>query len=127
TLSVVPQRNLILCAAALVLLVAAVFAPVRHHEFVDFDDPEFIVSNPHVAAGLTAASVPWAFAHAYDAAGGPVTWLSHMTDVSLFGMTPGPQHLTNVALHALNAVLLLVLLYRLTGEVAPSAFVAALF
>jgi hypothetical protein len=120
-------RNLWRNSLALVLLVFAVFAPVRHHEFVDFDDAEFIVSNPQVAAGLSATSVRWAFSHAYDATGGPLTWLSHMTDVELFGMRPGPQHLTNVALHALNAVLLLVLLYSLTGALAPSTFAAALF
>jgi Flp pilus assembly protein TadD len=114
-------------SATIVLLVAVVFAPVRHHEFVDYDDHEFVVQNPHVAAGLTAASIRWAFENPYPATGGTFTWLSHMLDVELFGMTPGPHHVVNLVLHAANAVLLLVLLWRMTGDVAPSALVAALF
>jgi len=117
-----------IAAAALVVLVVAVFAPVRHHEFVDFDDPTFVVENPHVAGGLTGANVRWAFGRdAYAATGGPLTWLSHQLDVELFGMTPGPHHVVNVILHAVNAVLLLLLLWRMTGLVGPSVFAAALF
>ena len=117
-----------IAAAALVVLVIAVFAPVRHHEFVDFDDPTFVVENPHVAGGLTGANVRWAFGKdAYAATGGPLTWLSHQLDVELFGMTPGPHHVVNVILHAVNAVLLLLLLWRVTGLVGPSVFAAALF
>ncbi len=103
------------------------YAPVRNHEFVAFDDYEFIVDNASVTAGLTADSVRWAFAHAYDAAGGPLTWLSHMLDAELFGMAPGPHHLQSVVLHAVNTVLLLLVLSQMTGSVLRSGFVAALF
>lgn len=112
---------------ALVALVVAVFAPVRHHEFVTFDDYDFIVDNTHVTAGLTSGSVRWSFAHAYDAAGGPLTWLSHMLDVELFGMAPGLHHVQSVLLHAVNTVLLFLVLSQMTGSVWRSAFVAALF
>jgi Flp pilus assembly protein TadD len=112
---------------ALVVLVVATYAPVRHHEFVTFDDNDFIVDNTHVTAGLTPGSVRWSFAHAYDAAGGPLTWISHMVDVELFGMAPGPHHLQSVLLHAMNTVLLLLVLSQMTGSVWRSAFVAALF
>ena len=120
-------RAALVAALALLALTAAVFAPVPTYEFVDFDDPEFVVENPHVAGGLTRNNVAAAFTHAYDAAGGPVTWLSHLLDVELFGMTPGPAHVVNVVLHATNVVLLLILLWRLTGALAPSTFAAALF
>jgi protein O-mannosyl-transferase len=113
--------------AVLVGLTGAVYAPVANHEFVSFDDYEFIVENPHVAAGLTAGSVRWSFAHAYDAAGGPLTWLSHMLDAELFGMAPGLHHLQSVLLHAVNTVLVLVVLWQMTGSIWRSAFVAALF
>ncbi|HVQ42283.1 MAG TPA: tetratricopeptide repeat protein [Vicinamibacterales bacterium] len=112
---------------ALVAIVLAVYDPVRNHEFVTFDDYDFIVDNAQVTAGLTAGSVPWSFAHAYDAAGGPLTWLSHMLDAELFGMAPGPHHLQSVLLHAVNTVLLLLVLSQMTGSVWRSAFVAALF
>lgn len=120
-------RPRLLLSIALVALVAAVFAPVRHFEFVTFDDYAFVVDNPHVTAGLTADSVRWSFAHAYDAAGGPLTWLSHMLDAELFGMVPGAHHLQSVLLHAVNAVLLLLVFSQMTGSVSRSAFVAALF
>jgi tetratricopeptide (TPR) repeat protein len=119
--------RLLFVSIALVVLVGAVYAPVRHHEFVTFDDYDFIVDNAHVAAGLTADSVRWSFAHAYDAAGGPLTWLSHMLDAELFGMAPGRHHLQSVILHALNSVLLLLVLWQMTGSTWRSAFVAALF
>ena len=112
---------------ALVAVVLAVYAPVRNHEFVTFDDYDFIVDNPQVTAGLTAGSVRWSFTHAYDAAGGPLTWLSHMLDAELFGMAPGPHHLQSVLLHAVNTVLLLLVLSQMTGSVWRSGFVAALF
>ena len=120
-------RHRLYLSIALVALVVAVYAPVRNHEFVTFDDYDFIVDNPHVTAGLTADSVRWSFAHAYDAAGGPLTWLSHMLDAELFGMAPGPHHLQSVLLHAVNTVLLLLVLSQMTGSTWRSAFVAALF
>jgi Tfp pilus assembly protein PilF len=126
-MTLAPGPRLAVAALAVLAVTAWVFAPVRHHEFVDFDDPTFIVENPHVAGGLTSDNIRWAFAHAYDATGGPLTWLSHMLDVELFGMTPGPHHVFNVVLHVTNALLLLLLLWRLTRRVAPSALVAALF
>jgi hypothetical protein len=115
--------------AALVLtaLTIFVFEPVRHSEFVNFDDGEFIVENPHVASGLTLRNVAWAFRHPYDATGGTLTWISHMLDVQLFGLDSGRHHLTSLALHVTNSLLLLLALYRMTAAVWRSAFVAALF
>jgi hypothetical protein len=107
-----PRGRSLLAAAAVALLAIVVFAPVRHHDFVSLDDFEFVVDNPHVQQGLSLASVGWAFspANAYVATGGPVTWSSHLLDVRIFGMTPGPAHVVNLALHALNAALLFLLL-----------------
>jgi tetratricopeptide (TPR) repeat protein len=116
-----------LTAVALAVLTLAVYAPVRGHEFVGIDDPDYLTRNPHVAAGLTPSSVVWAFQSTHAANWHPVTWLSHMLDVTLFGMNPGAHHVTNLVLHVANAVLLLVVLWTMTRALAPSAFVAALF
>jgi tetratricopeptide (TPR) repeat protein len=121
--------KLILAMSAVVALTLVVFWPVRHHEFVAYDDPAFVVEHPVVKQGLTAAGVRWTFnpVNGYSAAGGPLAWVSHMLDVEVFGMRPGPHHLESLALHALNAALLLLVFYRATQQLAPSTCVAALF
>ncbi len=110
---------------ALVTLLA--FLPVRHNGFIAFDDASYITENRIVQAGLTWAGVKWAFTTRESSNWHPLTWLSHMLDCELFGMNAGAHHLVNVLFHAANAVLLLLLLYRMTGALWPSAFVAALF
>jgi Flp pilus assembly protein TadD len=111
----------------LVVLAAVVYAPVRGHDFVSFDDPSYVRANPGVAGGLTWRAVGWAFTTGHAGNWHPLTWISHALDVSLFGMDAGLHHLTSVAFHAANTLLLFDLLRRLTGAVGRSAFVAALF
>lgn len=116
-------------ALAFLLVVATlvVYAPVRSHAFLVYDDDTYVTENPVVARGLTPQGVHWAFT-TFDATNWhPLTWLSHMLDVQLFGMAPGPQHLVNVVLHAAAAVLLFLALARATAAPWPSAFVAAVF
>ena len=77
--------------------------------------------------GLTPDGVVWAFSTFYDSNWHPLTWLSHMLDCQLFGLDPGPHHLVNLFWHVANAILLLLLLDRLTGSIWRSGLVAALF
>jgi protein O-mannosyl-transferase len=114
-------------ALAIVIAIAAVFAPTRHFAFVTYDDFDFVVENPHVAAGLTAANVRWAFAQPYIATGGPLTWISHMLDVEMFGMDAGAHHLVNVVLHAIASIALFTVLWSATGAAPLAAIVALLF
>jgi hypothetical protein len=117
----------VLLGVAIVLLVAFVYAPVRGYDFVNFDDGVIVSANPHVTGGLSWSNVRWAFANTYVGSGGPLTWMSHMLDIQLFGLDPGRHHAVNVALHACNAMLLLVVLSRMTGALWRSACVAVLF
>jgi protein O-mannosyl-transferase len=111
----------------LLALTLAVYSQVRSYEFVNYDDPQYVGENVHVRAGLTVDGVAWAL-QSFDAANWfPLTWLSHMTDSQFFGMDSGWHHLTNVWLHALNALLLFAVLRRMTGARWPSALVAFLF
>jgi tetratricopeptide (TPR) repeat protein len=119
-------RSIGVCGA-LIALVLLVFAPVRHHEFLFFDDPLLVTQRPEVLRGLTWENVRWAFTNGWGCNWHPITWLSHMLDVQLFGLDAGGHHLTSVLLHAANAVLLFLVLQLMTGQAAPSAFVAALF
>jgi hypothetical protein len=103
------------------------FSPLRGAAFLNYDDPLYVTANPHVQRGLTADGVAWAFTTSETGTWHPLTWLSHMTVVSLAGLDPAAHHLTNVVLHAANAALLLLVLARATGRLAPSALVAWLF
>ena len=117
-------------AALAVALAAAVFAtywPIRHHGAIPFDDPAYVTENEHVLAGLRWPGVRWAFTTVHAHNWHPLTWLSHMLDVELFGLELGRHHLVSVTLHAAAAALLLVFLSRATGALLPSVAVAALF
>jgi tetratricopeptide (TPR) repeat protein len=121
-----PWRNTLVCVLLCVATLAT-FWPVVRCDFINFDDPIYVVENPAVQAGLTWKAVAWAFTT--DRAGNwhPLAWLSHMLDVQLFGLNPGGHHLTSLLLHAANTLLLFFLLKQITGALWRSAFVAALF
>lgn len=111
----------------LALIALFVFNPVNRHPFVNYDDDRYVTENPHIQQGLTPATIKWAFTSTEHANWHPVTWLSHALDVSLFRMNPAGHHLTSVAIHVANAVLLYLLLVTVTGQMWPSLFVALLF
>jgi Flp pilus assembly protein TadD len=112
---------------ALIAVNIAVYAPVVHHEFVTWDDPQYLLGNPHVSGGLTGSGVRWAWTSGYASNWHPLTWWSHMLDVQMYGMSAGPHHVTSLLLHIVNTLLLFGLLHAMTGRLGPSAFVAALF
>ncbi|HEY5997993.1 MAG TPA: tetratricopeptide repeat protein, partial [bacterium] len=117
-----------LLAAALVALVAACFLPSLGNEFLpDWDDGYYLIDNPIVRGGLTPQGVWRAFTERHGANWIPLTWLSHMADVSAFGLVAWKHRLVNVALHAANAVLVFALLRRATGALWASALTAAIF
>ena len=123
-----PDRRLhILICVLLILTVALVYYQSLGHGFVNYDDPSYVVKNVHVQSGLTLSGLAWAFLSVHEANWHPLVWLSLMADHSLFGLQPYGYHLTSIILHALNTVLLFLLLRRMTGSVWRSAFVAALF
>ncbi len=95
--------------------------------FVTWDDPDYVAGNVHVARGLTWQGARWALTATDVANWHPVTWLSHMLDVQLYGLNAGPQHVTNLLIHILNTLLLFGLLYSMTRALGRSAFVAGLF
>ena len=116
-------------ALLLAAAVLAAFAPSLRNGFIaEYDDDEYILKNPRVRAGLTPAGASWALTSVgYAANWHPLTWLSHMADVELFGLEPRGHHLVSVLIHGANTVLLFLLLSALTGDSRRSAFVAALF
>ena len=123
----------------LILLTLAVYWQVWDFELVNFDDDVYIEKNPVVLAGLTSPGVRWALTANYQATWQPLVWLSLMADSEVvkwndwIGLLDfGKQgarvyHLTNLLMHITNAILLFIVLLRLSGSRWRSAFVAALF
>ncbi|GFO70466.1 O-GlcNAc transferase [Geomonas limicola] len=121
------RLKLVLAPLLLVCLTAAVYAQVAQHRFVSFDDTLYLTANPNLSRGLSAEGIRWAFTSLYGSNWHPVTWLSHLVDVQLFGMAPAGHHLVNVALHIVAVLLLMYFLHRATGAFWRSWLVAALF
>jgi tetratricopeptide (TPR) repeat protein len=116
-----------LAVSLLLLTLALIYGQTAGFGYVDIDDPSYVVNNAPVRAGLTADGVRWAFTTSYAASSFPLTWLSLMLDVSLFGLDPGAQHLVNAALHGANALLVYALALALLGDGLASLLVALLF
>jgi tetratricopeptide (TPR) repeat protein len=103
------------------------FAGVLQNGWVFYDDPRYVYENPHVNQGLRPGNALWFLSHAHGENWHPLTSWSHLLDVQLFGLEPAGPHAVNLALHVLNAVLLVLVLYRLTGGWWRSVAVGALF
>jgi len=112
---------------ALIFSTLAVYCQVRHHEFIDFDDDEYISRNDRVRDGLTRQGFVWAFTATHAFNWHPLTSISHMLDCQFYQLDSGRHHLTNVLFHAANAILLFLVLKRMTRNLWASAFVAAAF
>ena len=113
-----------------------VFGQTLGHEFVNYDDGEYVYENPQITAGLTPRGIQWAFTHVHSGNWHPLTTISHMLDCQFYGVQPWGHHFTNVLLHAAAAIFLFLALRELTGRSAgsawadniwPCAVVAALF
>ena len=114
-------------ALGLVGVAIAVYLPVVHNDFVYYDDPKYVTENAVVLRGLTWPGIRWAFTTGTDANWFPLTWMTHMLDVQLYGAHAGGHHVTNLVLHVISTLLLFGVLYRMTGAMGRSGFVAGLF
>ena len=122
------RRTLAIIATVLAVAVLISYTPSLESGFLNWDDDVYVTGNVDVRQGLSWETVAWAFRSDEAANWHPLTWLSHALDVSIYGLDrPWGHHLTNLLLHALNAVLLLLALHRLTGRLWASAAVAGLF
>ena len=104
-----------------------VFGQTIRFPFINFDDSDYVLKNPHVSRGLTGEGILWAFTQTHAANWHPLTWLSHMVDCQSYGLDAGGHHLSNVLLHTATAILLFLVLRQMTGALWRSAFVAAVF
>jgi tetratricopeptide (TPR) repeat protein len=117
----------VLISALLGLVTLAVFWNVTQCDFVNYDDPEYVTSNPHVLPGLVWTNMIWALQSGYASNWHPLTWWSHMADCELFGLQPAAHHLVSLGFHILNTLTLFLVLRKMTSQLWRSAAVAALF
>ena len=122
-----PGQHKLLLGLLLMVVTLAVYNPVSHNGFVNFDDDRYVTGNPQVRAGIHKSTISWAFTSLDQANWHPLTWLSHALDSQLFHLNPVGHHYTNLLLHATNALLLFVILQWFTGYTARSLMVAFLF
>jgi tetratricopeptide (TPR) repeat protein len=113
--------------AGLVAIVWFVFGQAIRFPFSNFDDPEYVYEVPEINSGLSLHNLKWAFTHWPATNWFPLKNISHMFEFQFYGSNPGLFHLTNIVLHAATAVLLFLVLRKLTGSDWRSAFVAAIF
>ena len=111
----------------LAVITLALYWPVHRHDFINFDDRDYVTENPTVRAGITWQGVQWAFGGSHASNWHPLTWLSHMLDCRLFGLKPGAHHMVSLGFHIANTLLLFLALNQMTRAVWRSALVAALF
>ena len=120
-------RTDLLIAVALAAATLTVYGQVISHQFIGLDDDLYILDNSMVNAGLTLRGIAWAFSTFHAANWHPLTWLSHMIDVQLFGLNAGGHLLVNSLIHVSNTLLVFLFLKRVTGARWRSALIAALF
>ena len=120
-------RIVFLVSLILIVGIIVTYQQVLYFDFVGFDDELYVTKNPHVQSGITAKGFKWALTTFHSANWHPITWLSHMLDCELYGLNPSGHHWTNVQFHIGNTLLLFFILFKMTGALWRSAFVAALF
>jgi len=122
-----PDTLTLILSLVLVAVTLVVFWQVRNHEFISFDDNEYVTQNLRVRSGLTLSGTMWAFVAMHSNNWHPLTWLSHMLDCELFGLNAAGHHLTSLLFHIANTLLLFLVFKRMTEAPWKSSFVAALF
>src|SRR5207245_9462262 len=111
----------------LIAITWAVFGQTFGHQFINYDDPLYVLDNAHVRAGLTWRGILWAFTHVHSQNWHPLTTFSHMLDCQLFGVNPGAHHLVNLFFHSAAALFLFILIQQATGSRGRRSLVDAVF
>ena len=115
-------------SVALIIAVCLIaYGQILSNGFINFDDEVYLTKNLHIKSGINAETVKWAFTAVVSSNWHPLTLISHALDWSLFKDHAGGHHLISLLLHIGSALLLFLFLNKITKNLWPSAFVAALF
>ncbi|HNZ34923.1 MAG: TPR repeat-containing protein YrrB [Deltaproteobacteria bacterium ADurb.BinA179] len=119
--------RLVLLSGLLAVVTIALYWPAQSFDFVNYDDDVFVKDNRHIRDGLSGDGLVWAFTTFHGGNWHPLTWLSHMADVEVYGLDAGGHHRTNALIHTVGALLLFLVLAGMTNSISLSVLVAALF
>lgn len=122
-----PDNTIRLISAGIIFITVLIYFQTGNFEFINFDDPAYVINNIHIQNGLTLKGIKWAFSSTASSNWHPLTWISHMLDYELFKLDPGWHHLSNMILHILSALLLFRIFFYMTGNLIQSAGVSILF
>ncbi|MEO5357694.1 MAG: tetratricopeptide repeat protein [Nitrospirae bacterium YQR-1] len=122
-------KNKALSALLFIIIVTTgLYIQITGFDFVSYDDLRYVKENPNIADGLTGSGIQWALNADYDSNWFPLTWVSHMADVSVFGMSAGGHHFTNLIIHLINICLLFRLFWLISeGNVFVATGAATVF
>jgi hypothetical protein len=121
------NRQTALICFFLTLFPLIAFWPITQADFISLDDSKYVTHNFHIQHGISPDAIAWAFTTGYAANWHPLTWMSHMLDIQLFGLNPHFHHVVSLLFHVANTLLLFFVFHRMTKAPWKSAFVAALF
>jgi tetratricopeptide (TPR) repeat protein len=125
--AILHKNAVVILGLLLCITTALVYWQINRFDFIQYDDTAYVTENPSVQGGVTPEALFWAFTTIHAGNWHPVTWLSHMLDVELYGLNPVGHHLTSLLFHIANALLLFFVFTKMTGAIWPSAFTAAVF
>jgi tetratricopeptide (TPR) repeat protein len=120
------KQNLLISFLLVAVTFVAYWQP-GDHEFITYDDHEYVTENEVVQAGLTSEGVKWAFTTGHTGNWHPLTWLSIMVDCQLYGLNRTGHYYSNLILHVLSTIILFFALKKMSATVWQSAFIAAVF
>ena len=100
--------------------VVAAFFPALANQFVNWDDDLNLTDNPYWR-GLGPRQLRWMFTVMHGGHYQPLSWVSYAVDYQIWGLQPFGFHLTNLVLHAANAVLFWLVVMELLRAAAPPA------
>ena len=120
-------RAKVLICIFLMVATFCIYSQVQDHEFINFDDDRLVTESSLVQAGLTNENIIRVFTTTHHSGWTPITSISYMLDYQLYGLNPTGFLLTNLFFHIASSLLLFLVLFRMTGAIWQSAFVAAMF
>lgn len=119
---------IVLSCVFLFCVTFGVFSGVLDNEFLTgWDDAAYVLDNNFVNSGFSTKNLKRAFTESVVNNWHPVTMLSHMMDVELFGLNPKFHHFSNLLFHCGNTILVYLFLTITTKNKISALLVALLF